>query len=93
MVFVKIEDGIVVQTQPYTEEGFIEAPDNVVCGYVYDDGEFTAPEPDAQSVILRQIRTLESSITIRRTRESILGIDNGWMASVEAQIEELREQL
>ncbi len=93
MAFVKIENGIVVQKQPYAEEGFVEAPDDVVCGYFYNDGDFSAPEPDAQSVILKQIRTIEASITIRRTREAVLGIDNGWLADIESQIEDLREQL
>jgi hypothetical protein len=44
MPFVLIQDGVVVQKQPSPDEGFIEAPDDVVCGYFYADGEFTAPE-------------------------------------------------
>jgi len=42
--FVKIEDGVVVQKQPNEQEGFIEAPDNVCCGMLYDGEKFTAPE-------------------------------------------------
>lgn len=41
----------------------------------------------------RDIVTLESSITPRRTREAILGADNGWLADIELQIQELRGQL
>ncbi len=43
MAFVLIEGGVVVQKQPYEEEGFIAAPDWVICGYIYTDGVFTAP--------------------------------------------------
>jgi hypothetical protein len=41
----------------------------------------------------RDIMALESSITPRRTREAILGTDNGWLADIESQIETLRSQL
>jgi hypothetical protein len=45
MPYVLIQDGVVVQKQQSPDEGFIEAPDDVVCGYFYAGGEFTAPEP------------------------------------------------
>lgn len=46
MAFVKIKKGVVVQKQPYFEKGFIEAPDDVVCGFIANgDGTYTAPEP------------------------------------------------
>lgn len=41
----------------------------------------------------RDIVALESSITPRRTREAILSTDNGWLADIENQIQELRGQL
>lgn len=41
----------------------------------------------------RDIVALESSITPRRTREAILGTDNGWLADIESQIELLRLEL
>jgi hypothetical protein len=41
--FVKIEDGIVVQKQPYADDGFVEADDTVVCGMTYDGDEFASP--------------------------------------------------
>ena len=43
--FVKIVDGVVVQKQAYTEDGFIEAPDNVVCGMVQVGNAFQNPPP------------------------------------------------
>jgi len=48
----------------------------------------TLPNP-----IIQQIIDLEKTITQRRIREAVLGIDNGWMAAIEAQIETLRGQL
>lgn len=43
--YVKIENGVVVQRQPYAEIDFIEAPENVVCGWLFNDDEFTPPSP------------------------------------------------
>lgn len=47
--WVRIESGVVEQRQPYAEEGFVEAPAHVVCGMVFVDGEFVAPDPGPQS--------------------------------------------
>lgn len=41
----------------------------------------------------QQIVLLEASITNRRLREAILGVDNGWLANVNQQIADLRAQL
>lgn len=67
---------------------------------------FTAEEElerDAQEATITQslpkikiksdIAALEATITPRRTREAILGTDNGWLADVELQIGQLRQQL
>lgn len=43
--------------------------------------------------VLQQITQIESTITLRRQREAILGADNGWLANVDAQIADLRKQL
>lgn len=49
MVFVKIENGIVVQKQPYSGHGFVEAPDDVCCGQVLqEDGSFIDPPVDPE---------------------------------------------
>lgn len=45
MTYVLIESGVVVQKQPYPQDGFVEAPDDVICGWLYDGENFTAPEP------------------------------------------------
>lgn len=44
MAYVKIENNIVVQKQPNAAEGFIWAPNDVVCGYIVD-GQGFAPPP------------------------------------------------
>jgi hypothetical protein len=51
------------------------------------------PPPTPNQIIIQQIATLEASITQRRQREAILGIDNGWLADVNAQIIALRAKL
>jgi hypothetical protein len=48
---------------------------------------------DQKVKIKAEIAALESAITIRRTREAILGTDNGWLADIESQIATLRTQL
>lgn len=44
-------------------------------------------------LIKSQIAELESQQTKRREREALLGIDNGWLADLEDQIQALRVQL
>tara|TARA_R100001039_G_scaffold39097_1_gene43807 strand:- start:1259 stop:1750 length:492 start_codon:yes stop_codon:yes gene_type:complete len=45
MTYVLIEGGVVRQKQPYPQDGFIKAPDHIVCGMFYDHktGGFTTP--------------------------------------------------
>jgi hypothetical protein len=44
MAYVLLDaDGVVVQKQPYDQAGFTQAPDHVVCGWVYDGDSFSAP--------------------------------------------------
>ena len=45
MSYVKIEDNIVTEKRPTQKEGFIEAPDYVVSGYLYDGETFSPPDP------------------------------------------------
>jgi hypothetical protein len=40
-----------------------------------------------------KVRALEATITNRRLRESLLGTDGGWLARVDKEITELRNQL
>ena len=41
----------------------------------------------------RKISELESTITARRLREAILGIDNGWLSGINEQMKNLRSEL
>lgn len=44
-LWVKVQNGVVIQVQPYQEEGFIVAPDETLPGWLYENGEFSAPPP------------------------------------------------
>lgn len=41
--------------------------------------------------ILAQIIALEATVTQRRLREAMLGVDNGWLAALNSQIAALRQ--
>lgn len=49
--------------------------------------------PTALAITIAEIQTLEASITQRRLREALLGVDNGWLAGIDAQIVVLRASL
>ena len=49
--------------------------------------------PSPNIAIIKQITTLEATITNRRLREHMLGSDNGWLASINDQITVLRNIL
>lgn len=55
--------------------------------------EGNAPLPAPGKDALAQIADLEATITPRRVREALLGVDNGWLAGVDAQIAALRASL
>ncbi len=58
------------------------------------DAREAAHAAEAPKIAIRsEITVLEASITQRRTREAILGTDNGWLANVDSQIAALRAQL
>jgi cell division protein FtsB len=48
---------------------------------------------DEKAKIKAEIAKLEDSVTPRRQREAILAIDTTWLADVELQIGQLRQQL
>ena len=65
--------------------------------YVWVDGKWKEDlkvkrELQKQSILL-EIAKLESSITSRRIREAIAGIDNGWLEAKEEEIKKLRESI
>ena len=63
MAFVKIENGVVVQKQPYFEADFIEAPDSVLCGMIVDgQGGYQAPERPIETRRAARCQQLESDL-------------------------------
>ena len=56
--------------------------------------ELQIPSPLTQNeIVISKIVKLESSVTERRIREAILGTDDGWLNSLNDQIEVLRSTL
>ena len=56
----------------------------------------TPPPPPpltGNALLASQISALESTITDRRLREAILGVDKGWLSNVNAQIASLRASM
>lgn len=55
------------------------------------------PKPSATEAanasILEKIAVLEAKQTPRRSREAVLGVDNGWLKNLNDQIAALRAQL
>lgn len=76
----KLVNGELVDLTP-EEEAQREA------NYIADQAQIEANR------VLNEILALESSITPRRTREAILGTDNGWLAAQDDAIAALRAQL
>ena len=88
---------IVISEHEYAAgQGWVLASEGVGIGWSYIDGNFineNIPVIDVKDKIKADIAALEATITPRRTREAILGTDNGWLADIELQIQELRGQL
>jgi hypothetical protein len=68
---------------PFTEEEEIQWDAEIA--------EYAKKQP--KILIKEKIAALEASITPRRQREAILAIDTTWLADVELQIGQLRQQL
>ena len=61
MAWVKIENNIVVQKQPYQENGFVEVADDVYCGMKQDGDSFVIP-PKTLEYALRELRQTRNSL-------------------------------
>ena len=89
-------NNVVSEPEYAAEQGWVLIPEGVGIGWLYANGNFineNLPVIDAKNRIKDDIAALEAEITPRRTREAILGTDNGWLADVELQIGQLRQQL
>jgi len=93
-------NGVVINTIVVDSLDFmpnlVEALEGTGVGWSYVNGVFVnenKPIIDVKAKIKADIATLEASVTPRRQREAILSIDTTWLADVELQIGQLRQQL
>ena len=70
MAWVKIENNIVVQKQPYQEEGFVEVEDTVKCGMEQVGDSFIVPPETFDNAIAH----------LRRGRNALLS-QTDWTAN------------
>lgn len=62
--------------------------------YTEDElADIATAQPSVNDLIKQQIIELESSVTERRYREAVLGIDGGWLKNLNDEIETLRSKL
>ena len=61
MAWVKIENNIVVQKQPYQEDGFVEVTDTVICGMEQVGDSFVVPPKTLEEVML-ELREKRNSL-------------------------------
>ena len=65
MAYIKLDtNGVVIYKTPYNEEGTIEAPDWVTCGYVQSGITYVVPAPPLASVKINQIIELTKSYQV-----------------------------
>ena len=83
MAYIKLNnDNVIIQKQPNFESGFIEAPDDVICGMIkQSDGSFKKPEItfDMRMMDIRVTRNAllqESDWT--QSRDVTLSNDDDW---------------
>jgi hypothetical protein len=98
MRYAKVENGVVVQTQPYSEAGFIECPDNIVAGYLHDGTNFTAPPPapktweDVRAKQRQLIESVRAFVEIHMTQRD-LGMADADMKVTAAKYAEFLQYL
>lgn len=51
MKYAKIENDVIIQIQPNLEKGFVEVPDDAVCGQIKQGNSFANPNPYVPSPI------------------------------------------
>lgn len=71
----------------------VNGPDDVLEGETFSATEPPGVEPTPNELILGEIASIESTVTARRIREAVLGIDNGWLKALNEQVVTLRGTL
>ena len=61
MAWVKIENNIVIQKQPYQENGFVEVADDIYCGMQQVGDSFVIP-PKTLEYALRELRQTRNNL-------------------------------
>ena len=61
MAWIKIENNTIIQKQPYHEEGFVKAPDDVICGMIKEGDSFVNP-PETLDNALGNLRFKRNSL-------------------------------
>lgn len=84
---------IIIQDIGNVSEDLTSLPPTTIFDTWKDGAWVTNTVAAKDASLLTQISDLEHQVTPRRIREAILGIDNGWLAQIEDQIEDLRVQL
>lgn len=82
-----------------SDEMYSTLLDAQISGKVIQPGEdgfpvaVDAPAPSQNDINRMEIARLEATVTPRRLREAVLGIDGGWLANLNSQIAALRASL
>lgn len=71
----------------------VNSKDDVGNDETYSETQPGPIEPTANQLVISQIAELEATVTDRRVREAVLGVDGGWLKSLNDQIAGLRAKL
>lgn len=72
---------------------FDHYPDEAELRNAFPDRVAVIDKEQINTPLLEQIIALEATMTPRRLREAMLGVDNGWLISLNSQITTLRQGL
>lgn len=99
MKYALIVKDVIEQTQPYYQEGFVEVPDESICGMYFVEGKLVEPDVSSDMLkldIMTQIASLEAQ-QARPMRELLLDPTSTFarekLDSIDSQIASLRKQL
>lgn len=71
----------------------VNGPDDLEAEEVFSNEAPGPIVPTTKQLILSGIADLEATVTDRRIREAVLGVDGGWLKSLNDQVAALRKQL
>lgn len=77
MAFIKLDaDSVVIQKQPYSEDGFVEAPDDVIAGMVrQSDGSYAPPALPSQTIEQRRAQvSADIDLHAKSLRDNVVAL-------------------